>query len=114
MDYKKYVATKLVLDGVSAQEIEDLLVVPPEKEMGAKSIGRIIVSAAKYCNQLAGLAENKDIKELVNLILGRTEVAKAEILNIITTDSSVEDMEAKIKQEEIKAEDYFISVLGQI
>ncbi len=102
------------VEEIKTQTVKKPLQISPEKEMGAKSIGRIIVSAAKYCNQLSGLAENKDIKELVNLILGRTEVAKAEILNIITTDSSVEDMETKIKQEEIKAEDYFISVLGQI
>ncbi len=88
--------------------------IDPQKELGAKAIGRIIVNAANYCNKLTKMGETRDVKELINLILGRTEVAKAEILNIITAEKEFEEMKILVKSEEAEAEDYFISVLGQI
>lgn len=88
--------------------------ITPERELGAKVIGRIIVNAAKYCNKLTSVKEGQNVKELINLVLGRTEVAKAEILNIVTSKNSLEEMKAKVSKEEADAEDYFESVLGQI
>ena len=38
MDYKKHIATKLANELISIQEIQDLLVVPPEIEMGDLSL----------------------------------------------------------------------------
>ena len=38
MDYKKHIASKLQLEGISAQEIEDTLVPPPELGMGDLSL----------------------------------------------------------------------------
>ena len=80
---------------------------------GASTIGKIVVSAAKYCNRIASQGNGDNIKELVNLILGRTEVAKADILNIISSDNSLEEKKELIEKERIYAEDYFCSVLGQ-
>ena len=34
MDYKKYVADKIKVDGVSAEEIYELIALPPNTEMG--------------------------------------------------------------------------------
>ena len=53
-------------------------------EYGAKVIGQIVVSAAEYSNKLT-IGSNSSQKELVNLILGKTEVAKSEILAGIQT-----------------------------
>jgi len=38
MDYKKHIAEKLATNGISAKEIEELLVVPPELDMGDLSL----------------------------------------------------------------------------
>ena len=34
MDYKKYIADKIEIDGVSKEEIYDLIALPPNTEMG--------------------------------------------------------------------------------
>lgn len=84
-----------------------------ETEYGAAVIGKIVVSATKYCNELSTSLDNGDAKELVNLILGRTEVAKAEILNIVAGACSIEVKKAMIDSERAQAEDYFKSVMAQ-
>lgn len=84
-----------------------------ETKYGASAIGKIVVSATKNCNLLAN--ENfANAKELVNLILGRTEVAKAEILKIVSLESDFESKKALIDNEITSAEDYFLSVRGQV
>ena len=50
---------------------------------------------------------------MVNLILGRTEVAKSEILKIISLDISLEEKKELINEQYKSAEDYFISVEAQ-
>ena len=96
------------------QENMDVVTVDKPTELGSQIIGKIIVSATQYCNQItAGNTENS--KELVNLILGRTEVAKAEILQIVeNTELSIELVNELSLQEQASAEDYFKSVLAQI
>lgn len=84
-----------------------------ETKYGATAIGKIVVSATKNCNLLAN--ENfANAKELVNLILGRTEVAKAEILKIVSLESDFETKKTLIDNEITAAEDYFLSVRGQV
>jgi len=100
---------------IKAREIKkNLAVLSPQNELGAKAIGRIIINANIYCNKLKVLSVNNNIKESVNLILGRTECAKAEILKIISENSDVQDIENKISREETNTEDYFLKVLGKI
>ena len=53
-------------------------------------------------------------KELVNLILGKTEIAKAEILSAIDNDDSFEVKCAKIDQIAAVTKEYFESILAQI
>lgn len=85
-----------------------------ETKYGAEVIGKIVVSAAKYCNFLTACPENgSDVKELVNLILGRTEIAKAEILNIVETDSEFLDKKGLIDAQLTECEDYFESIKAQ-
>lgn len=84
-----------------------------ETEYGAMIIGEIVVSAARYCNRLTR-EPSENAKELVNLILGRTEVAKAEILKLISENCDFEAKKDKIIREKAAAEDYFQSVAAQV
>ena len=85
----------------------------PDMEYGAKVIGQIVVSAAEYSNKLT-IGSNSSQKELVNLILGKTEVAKSEILSVIQTDDAFEVKSSKIDQIALVTKEYFESVLAQI
>lgn len=84
-----------------------------ETEYGASVIGEIVVSAAKNCNRLTS-EPSAEKRELVNLILGRTEVAKAEILKIVSAEDTFESKKNSIIREKTAAEDYFQSVMAQI
>ncbi|MBQ8740877.1 MAG: hypothetical protein IJY79_04940 [Clostridia bacterium] len=85
----------------------------PDMEYGAKVIGKIVVSAAEYSNKLT-IGGDDSHKELVNLILGKTEMAKAEILSVIGTDDSFDVKCAKMDQIAAVSKEYFESVLAQI
>ncbi len=85
---------------------------PQELNFAAKIIGEIVVEATMKCNSITRDI-NTENRELVNLILGRTEVAKAEILKITALDLTEEDKKAKIDNEKTNALDYFLSVLAQ-
>ena len=83
-----------------------------EFEYAAAVIGKIVVKSAEYSNKLTLGGETKYI-ELVNLILGRAEVAKAEILSVVSSAD-----EADLKAETIdnifsQTSEYFESVMAQ-
>ena len=84
--------------------------ITPDTEYGAAVIGKTVVAAAKYCEQLK---TRDNAKELINLILGRTEVAKAEILKTVSSDIAFDEKKAKIDAEYESAKDYFESVIRQ-
>lgn len=84
--------------------------ITPDTEYGAEVIGKTVVAATKYCEQLK---TRDNAKELINLILGRTEVTKAEILNIVTADTADEEKRRLIDEQFAAAEDYFASVTAQ-
>lgn len=85
----------------------------PDIEYGALIIGKIVVAAAEYSNKLT-IGGDESKKELVNLILGKTEVAKAEILSIVDSDDSFDVKCAKIDQILAVSKEYFESVIAQI
>lgn len=85
----------------------------PDMEYGSIIIGKIVVSAAEYSNKLT-MGGNDSNKELVNLILGKTELAKAEILSVIETADSFELKSAKMDQILAVTNEYFESVIAQI
>ena len=85
----------------------------PDVEYGAKVIGEIVVSAADYSNKLTQGGDSSH-KELINLILGKTELTKAEILSVTQTDDELEVKRVKIDQIAKTANEYFESVLAQI
>ncbi len=80
---------------------------------GAKTIGKIVLSSAEYCNRLTGACAGENAKELVNLILGRTEVAKGEILRLSALQIDPADRQLAMERELNEAEDYFKSVMAQ-
>ena len=82
----------------------------PDTDYGAAVIGKTVVSAAKCCERLK---TRDNAKELINLILGRTEVAKAEILKTVSSDIAFDEKKAKIDAEYESAKDYFESVIRQ-
>ncbi len=84
-----------------------------EAKIGASAIGKIVVKAASCCNTLTSCNDGYDPKELVNLILGRTEVAKAEILKAVEADMSIDSKISLIETVKQSAEDYFDSVMAQ-
>ena len=84
--------------------------ITPDTEYGAEVIGKTVVAAAKCCERLK---TRDNAKELINLILGRTEVTKAEILNIVTADTADEEKRRLIDEQFAAAEDYFASVTAQ-
>lgn len=85
-----------------------------EVDYGASVIGKTVVEAAKCCNEVTAKGNPELSKELVNLILGRTEVAKSEILSIVSSEDSFETKKQKIDTQYENAVDYFISVTAQL
>lgn len=82
-------------------------------EFGAEIIGKIVIESAKYADLVAA-SVSPDKKELLNLIMGKSEVCKAEILNIVTGSASNETKISLINSQLSEAVDYFKSVAAQI
>lgn len=87
--------------------------IKPDMEYGAIIIGKIVVAAAEYSNKLT-LGGDESKKELVNLILGKTEVAKAEILSVVESEDDFDTKCTKIDQILAVSKEYFESVIAQI
>lgn len=84
-----------------------------EMEEGAKVIGKAVIEATKICNLITEKG-GEDSKELVNLVLGRCEVLKAEILAICCCEVNFEQKLSMMESEQTVALDYFNSILAQI
>lgn len=84
-----------------------------DQAYGASVIGKIIVSATKLCNSLSLNSDSSKVKDQINLILGRTEVAKVQILKIISQDETIDRKKELMDTERQVAEDYFKSVMAQ-
>ena len=103
----------------SAEKTEDtsLEKIAPELDVisqyGAKVIGKTVVKAAQFCTKLTSAPADPNTKEMINLILGRTEVAKAQILNSVTADCEEENKKFLIDNEYTSALDYFESIMAQ-
>ncbi|MBO5211356.1 MAG: hypothetical protein J6B80_05450 [Clostridia bacterium] len=93
--------------------MEENKVMTEEMEIGAKIIGNAIIEAAKICNQITEIG-GENSKELVNLVLGRCEVLKAEILAICCCEANYNQKLDMMQTEKNAAYDYFNSILAQI
>ena len=97
------------------QKIEEKVTKSAENrdfEYASAVIGKIVVASAECSNQLTNGGETKYI-ELVNLILGRAEVAKSEILAIVSSKEEFLLKKEKIDEVFAKSTEYFESVMAQ-
>ncbi len=85
---------------------------PEEFNSASDVIGNIVIKAAGFINQLTD-SDNPNKKELINLILGRTEIAKAEILNIISSDLTDSAKKDLIDSQFNESLEYFKSIMEQ-
>ncbi len=84
-----------------------------EMELGAKIIGGAVIEATKISTAISD-KNPENCKELVNLVFGRCEILKAEILDICKSEVNFEQKESLMKAEQASANDYFNSILAQI
>ncbi len=82
-------------------------------EYGAEIIGKIIIESTKYCEKITS-SQNENTKDLINLIMGKSEICKAEILNIATSSAEISDKCEMMNNQYTEAVDYFKSVVAQI
>ncbi len=85
----------------------------PDMEYASAVIGKIVVAAAEHSNKLT-IGGDDSKMELVNLILGKTEMAKAEILSVIEGEDNFDIKCAKIDQIADASKEYFQNVAAQI
>lgn len=82
-------------------------------EYGSVAIGTVVQESVRYAGLISSSqAENK--KELLNLIMGKGEIAKAEIFGIVEGDSPADTKRELIDGQLKETIDYFKSVAGQI
>lgn len=97
-DKVKYKPEDIVLDDISVY--------------GSDTIGEIVLRATELSGRLS-LEQSEENKELVNLILGKTEVAKSEILMATEKENSFENKKSEIDNIKNNTFEYFESVMGQ-
>ena len=78
-----------------------------------KAIGKIVTESVKIGCVLAS-SDNENKKELLNLTLGRTEVAKNEISALVTTPLEPDLLKASIDKECALVMEYYQSILSQL
>ena len=84
----------------------------PDFEYASEVIGKLVFESANGSNILTS-GGNTKYRELVNLLLGKTEVAKAEILAVVTGGDTLDAKVEKIDKIRDETLDYFQSVLAQ-
>ena len=82
-------------------------------EYAADCISKIVIESASACNKIAS-SESANKKDLLNLIIGKTENAKFEITDILCSECTDEQKRAMIDGCAKDTFDYFTSVLAQM
>lgn len=106
-------ATAEVAEEMPAIEVNDVKLADSTVKYGSVIIGKIVVESVKYAN-LIGESNSENKKELLNLIMGKAEVAKAEIFAITESEATDEVKKELIDAQYAEALDYFKSAYGQI
>lgn len=96
---------------VSCEPKETVILADTVMEYGSVAIGKIVQESIKYSG-IVSSSDNK--KELLNLIMGKGEIAKNEIYTITRCDSSEETKRELIDAQLNETLDYFKSIAGQI
>ncbi len=95
-----------------AAEIDEPVELSDDFNFASDVIGDIVIKAAGYINKLTE-SSNENKKELINLILGRTEIAKAEILNAVSSEVTFTAKKDLINTQYNEAIEYFKSIMEQ-
>lgn len=82
-------------------------------EKATEAIGKVVLKCADICEEFASL-DNINSKDLINLALGRTEVFKSEVLNIVNNSAENENIDIILNEKMQVVLDYFELLYGQI
>ena len=108
--------TVYVEEDETAEKTTEPIELPVDNEIleyGAVAIGKVVQESVKYANLISESAcDNK--KELLNLIMGKAEVTKAEIFSITDGNIAADLKKDLIDTQCDEAVDYFKSAYGQI
>lgn len=111
LEFKPPVA--VVTSDVTTQEAVVNTNLDDETAYGSETIGKIVLKATELNSNLS-VNSSPDNVTLINLILGKTEISKSEILAIVSDDCSIETKKSKIDTVKNQAFEYFESVMAQI
>ena len=111
LEFKPPVA--VVTSAVTTQEAVVNTDLDDETAYGSETIGKIVLKATELNSNLS-VNSSPDNVTLINLILGKTEISKSEILAIVSDDCSIETKKSKIDTVKNQAFEYFESVMAQI
>lgn len=111
-------SNKVIETQEEAQESEIPQIKEEEREIndveyGSSVIGKIVVAATEKSNKLSAASQSLQNKELINLILGKTEVAKSEILAIVLSNKSLSEKISEMDMIRDNAFEYFEGVMKQ-
>ena len=81
-------------------------------KLSSSTIGRVVLKCAEICNVFVS-ENNINSKDLINLALGKTEVFKAEVLELLSQDISDEILTEELKTKENEIFEYFELLLRQ-
>ena len=102
------------LPTVNAESITTTVLPEFGLKAASAAIGRVVLKSAEVCNTFAAASDHNS-KDLINLALGRTEVFKSELLELISSGGmSDERLEAEIKVRETDVTEYFDLLLKQL
>ena len=101
-----------LIDKCDSNEVVTTVKIDDATDYGARTIGKIVVSASEHCNALT-LGGKSNCRELINLIMGKTELAKSEILDAVSTELSFEDKRKIIDSVYENTLEYFDGVMAQ-
>lgn len=101
-----------VFDEPDLKEEINTIEIDDATDYGARTIGKIVVSASEHCNTLT-VSAKPNCRELINLIMGKTELAKSEILDAVNTELSFEDKCKIIDSVYENTLEYFDGVMAQ-
>lgn len=93
-------------------KLKESIELSDEFNFASDIIGDIVIKAARYINLLTE-STNENKKELINLILGRTEIAKAEILNALSSEVTFLAKKDLINTQYDETIEYFKSIIEQ-
>lgn len=89
-------------------KVADIGIEENASQYGAKAIGRIVVSQANAASHFSD--ESGSSREKLNLILGKAEVSKAEILKAVSEDADFNLKKVKIDSIVQKTLEYFSNI----